>query len=347
MTDMYGWSRSQEQEWYTLPAHDPLGVLTSTQLVVEQGEQVWINPEQIELLSEQWAQMGAQHTRTTAWYPRYHFFDGSERTVNLILLLDALNFCFWGEKDQPRWTVAYQGDIINGYMAEAAALTRAIAEGLPLWDATFLSDISEDTMATILRGTDASVPIPLFEQRVHNAREVGRVLLTHYDGQFSHAIEQAQYDAVQLASLLARDFPSFHDVTRYRQYDIRFLKRAQICVADLHNAFGNTQWGKFSNFEYLTCFADYKLPQVLRHYNVIEYTPALAEMVDTQEQLEAGSEAEIEIRAATVWACELLQRILLQRGITTTAADIDQLLWLMGQEAEQMRPYHRTRTIYY
>lgn len=345
MTDTYGWSRSQEQEWYTAPAHDPLGVLTSTQLVVEQGEQVWINPEQIEALSEQWAQMGALHTHTSGWYERYHFFDGSERTVNWILLLDALNFCFWGEKDQPRWTVEYQGDIVNGYMAEAAALTRAVAEGLPLWDAAFLSDISEDTMATILRGT--SVPIPLFEQRVHNAREVGRVLLTRYDGQFAHAIEHAQYDAVQLASLLAREFPSFHDVTRYRQRDIQFLKRAQICVADLHNAFGNTQWGALSNFKQLTCFADYKLPQVLRHYNVIEYIPALAELVDNQQLLKAGSEAEIEIRAATVWACELLQRALLQKGITTTAADIDQLLWLMGQEAEQMRPYHRTRTIYY
>lgn len=278
------------------------------------------------------------------WDTRYHFYDGTERTVNWLLLLDALNFCFWSEKDQPRWTIDYQGQTLNGYWAEAAALKRAVEEGLPLWDATFLSTISAETMAHIFRGQQT---IPLFEQRITNTREVGRVLLEHYAGQFSHAIEQARGSAPALASLLANIFPSFNDVTTYRHHSVHFLKRAQICVADLHLAFAGQQWGMFTDINKLTAFADYKLPQILRYNKVWEYDAELARRIDNQTLIAAESEEEIEIRAATIWACELLRQAMQRRGRQMTTADIDQRLWLLAQEADAMQPYHRTRTVYY
>nr|BBH88340.1 hypothetical protein KTC_30910 [Thermosporothrix sp. COM3] len=325
---------------------DPLGVLSSTEPVVAQSTYVRINQKPLEALCEQWIQaMGKQTAEDDSqWYLQYHFFDGTERTVNWMLLLDALNFCFWAEKGQPRWTITYQGETLNGYWAEAAALTRAVEEGLPLWDARYLSTIDLDTISHIFRGSHT---IPLIEQRLHNAREVGRVLLERFDGQFSRVIEQAQGSAVQLALLLAEHFPSFRDIATFRQREVRFLKRAQICVADLHHAFGGKQWGAFHDLDQLTAFADYKLPQVLRYYHVLEYTPELAERVDHHILLEAGSPEEIEIRAATIWACELIRRFLLQRGFIITAAEIDQRLWFLGQQSEGMQPYHRTRTIYY
>ena len=55
----------------------------------------------------------------------------------------------------------------------------------------------------------------------------------------------------------------------------------------------------------------------------------------------------MEIRAATIWACELLRRAMQEYGHFITAADIDLRLWQMGQQSAEMRPYHRTRTIYY
>ncbi|HLI90511.1 MAG TPA: queuosine salvage family protein [Ktedonobacteraceae bacterium] len=332
-----------DEELFAPPEHDPLGVLGSTRWVVEQGERVWINIDRVKLLSEQWAEEDSA-PQTPQWYDRYHFFDGTQRSVNWLLLLDALNFCFWAEKGQPRWTIDYHGEKLNGYWAEAAALTRAVEEGLPLWDAEYLSTISEETMAHIFRGEQS---IPLFEQRVANAREAGRVLLDHFDGQFSQAIEQAGGSAVALVLLLAERFPSFHDVACYRQREVRFLKRAQICVADLHGAFKGKSWGAFTGLEHLTAFADYKLPQVLRQYGVIEYQASLAAHVDAQELIAPGSEEEIEIRAATVWACEMLRRALLKQGRSMTAPEIDQRLWFISQNLNEARPYHRTRTIYY
>jgi len=345
MTKFVGWNNDDEG-LYTLPSADSLGVLSSTRQVVEQGENVWINPEQIEALCQRWVEEDAQQSTLTnpQWDARYHFFDATERSVNWLLVLDALNFCFWAEREQKRWTIEYQGQVLNGYWAEAAALKRAAEENIPLWDAQFLSTISEKTITHIFRGEGA---IPLLEQRVANAREIGCQLLEHYEGQFSHMIEQAQGSAVKLASSLVQHFPSFNDTALYRTHTIRFYKRAQICVADLYSAFGAQQWGAFHDIGQLTIFADYKLPQVLRHANVLEYQTTLAERVDNRELIAAGSEEEVEIRAATIWACELLRRAMQEYGHFITAADIDLRLWQMGQQSAEMRPYHRTRTIYY
>lgn len=331
---------------YAIIGPDPLGILASTRQVVEDGEQVWINKDQLELLSIQWSKEFANGSlaSVSSWNDAYHFHDGSPRTVNWLLLLDALNFCFWPDKDQPRWSIEYKGETLNGYWAEAAALKRAVEEDVPLWDAQYLSTISVEVMEQIFRGQHM---IPLLEQRVAHAREVGQVLLEHFDGQFTNAVEQAHNDAIHLVQLLIEYFPSFRDVAWYRQHEVRLYKRAQICVADLNGSFHGQSLGALQRMDELTAFADYKLPQVLRHYHILEYDLSLAERIDARELIPAGSAAEVEIRAATIWACELLRRALQNRGITITASEVDQLLWYIGQQSTSMRPYHRTRTVFY
>lgn len=340
---------------FALEHPDKSGVLTSTSAVVLQASSVSLKLSAIQQLAEQL--ISSQHAPADAqpasslsdWPARYHFFDGTQRTVNWMLLLDALNFCFWGEKGQERWQIAYQGEILNGYWAEAAALRRAVEEGKPLWDARYLSNIDRQELSFIFRGLSSETPdIPLFEERLRIAREVGRVLLERFEGQFSHLVEQTRQSGVELALALAEHFSSFRDVATYAGQEVRFLKRAQICVADLYSAFNGQSWGAFTDLDQLTIFADYKLPQVLRHYGALIYTPELAEKVDHQEQLVPGGAEEVEIRAATIWVCELLRRAAIRLGAQTlTAAGIDQWLWHLGQDAEHMLPYHRVRTIYY
>src|ERR1700682_2786902 len=246
---------------------DQLGVLSSTRAVVELGELVWINITSVDALQERLMAF-AKHappsqtserdgvgqenvdrhgdakgqadaidrvpTAGPTWDTRYHFFDGTERTVNWLLLLDALNFCFWADKGQPRWSISYKGETLNGYWAEAAALKRAVEEGYALWDASYLSEISSADLAAIFRGAPSPgkgavnlapmpVEIPLFEQRLANTREVGRVLLERFDGHFTHVIEEAAGSAVRLALLLAEHFPSFRDVASFRGQEVRFF----------------------------------------------------------------------------------------------------------------------------
>jgi len=352
MVDGYISNNTSQDNPNTLTQPDTLGVLGSTNWVVEHSNHAWINREQVAHVCPQ---LLAYYSPTLepVWYDRFHFHDGTERTVNWLLLLDALNFCFWAEKGKPRWRIDYQGEILDGYWAEAASLTRAVEEGIALWDAEYLSTMSRKDLAYVFRpikGADGSVGemIPLFDARLAHVHEVGRVLLDQYSGQFTHAIEKAQGSAVNLALLLAQEFTSFRDVAVYHDKHIRFLKRSQICVADLYAAFSGQRWGAFTDLDKLTIFADYKLPQVLRHLGVLEYAPGLAQSIDNQELLQPGGEEEVALRAATIWACELLRREMSHlSGYAITAVEVDQLLWHLGQNSAEMRPYHRTRTIYY
>jgi hypothetical protein len=329
----------------TPPAHDPLGVLRSTLPVVQNARQVHLELARVEALAARWAEAG---WHAPAWDATLHFNDGTERALNWMLLVDALNFCFWGDAGQPRWAVEYGGQTYNGYMAEAASLVRALDEGYRLWDARYLAELSAEDLRYIFRPASGMPEIPLFAERLANAREVGQVLLAKYDGQFARAVEAAGGNAAALARRIIQDFPSFNDVSTYDGAEVRFYKRAQICVADIHGTFAGQGWGRLQDLDQLTIFADYKLPQVLRHEGVLVYGADLAARVDSLEQLPAGSPEEVEIRAATIWAGELLRRALSARGTAALASEIDYYLWTLSQTASpNMRPYHRTRTIYY
>ena len=80
---------------------------------------------------------------------------------------------------------------------------------------------------------------------------------------------------------------------------------------------------------------------------LISYAAPLAIRIDNLLELAPGSREEIEIRAATIWAVELLRRELEEQGVSVAPYEIDWFLWNLGQSLADPRPYHRTRTIYY
>ncbi|HEX9035951.1 MAG TPA: queuosine salvage family protein [Ktedonobacterales bacterium] len=331
---------------FTPPARDRLGVLTATARVMREATLVRISRPAVERLAVRWAD--AEWPATVATVSELHQPGPRENIPNWVLLLDALNFCFWGPPDGPRWRVTWHGATHDGYNALAAALSRAVEEQQPVADAAWLADLEGDTLAHVLRPDEGAPAIPLFAERLNNAREVGRVLLDRYDGRFINAIEDADYDAVALEAIIARDFSSFADIAEWRGAPVPFLKRAQILVSDLRALTGGAGAGAILGMEYLTAFADYKLPQRLRALGVLEYVDSLARTVDSLTLITAGTEPEIEIRAATIWAVEALRRALAARGATRTASAIDERLWIESQtRLPDERPYHRTRTIYY
>jgi hypothetical protein len=327
------------------PADDQLGVLTGAARALREASLVRLALDALERLAARWAD--APWPENTA-FAEMHYSDGTERTLNWLLLLDALNFCFWAFPTEPRWRVEWRGVTLDGYNALAASLSRAMDEGLPLYDAAYLAGLDEETLANILHPALDAAPIPLLAERLANACEVGRVLLERYDGQFANALQAAGRDAVSLALLLARDFSSFADVAIWNGQPVPFLKRAQICVADTYTAFAGHGLGALTGLDQLTAFADYKLPQLLRYQGVMVYAPELAAQVDGYQEIAAGSAPEVEIRAATVWAVELLRRALAERGVMRSASEIDYRLWSESQTpTPDMRPYHRTRTTSY
>lgn len=318
------------------------GVLETTLPVVEQADHVRLDRERIDALCQQWLDSSFA---VPNWDDAVHWSDGSPRTANAVLLLDALNFCFWPDPGQPKWSIDYQGRRYNGYMALAASLKRAIEEGDPLDDADRLAELSLDDLRHIFRGENQ---IPMLEERLANAREVGQVLASRWEGQFARVIEKAAGSAVYLTDLLTHEFSSFRDVTTYKGQEVRLLKRAQICVIDLLGTFAGQGLGHFSDAGQLTAFADYKIPQVLEAQGALVYSSELCATLDNYQLIPPGDPREVEIRAGMVWAVEYLRQGFERLGRATSAYELDWFLWNVGQRpVENERPYHRTRTIYY
>lgn len=336
-------------ETYDLPP-DPLGVLTSTRPVVETARHVRIDLARVEAVA---AEIADAHAEPPGWNNELHFRDGTWHTAGWVLALDALNFCFWSPSPDPRqrWRVDYRGKLYDGYWALAAALRRAVDEGRPIWEPSYLAGLSPRDVAHILCPHDLEFPeVPLFPARVVNLHELGRGLLLAYPdaNPVETLVRDAGRSAARLVERVVATFPSFDDVATYNGRPVRFYKRAQILVADLHGAFGGQGLGAFDDLEVLTAFADYKVPQVLRRLGVLVYDEALAGKVDNRVLIPMGSPEEVEIRAATVWACELIRRAVAARGKPLRAFEVDWALWLAGQELPpDARPYHRTYTVFY
>jgi hypothetical protein len=318
---------------------DPLRVLATTAYVVEHAALVHIDLAAIERTADE---LVKNEIQPPAWNYDYHYFDGTPRTVNYLFLLDALNFSFWGE---PRWQVIYRGKELDGYWALAASLKQAIESDPHTADADFLAHITPAALEAILRGKGK---IPMFPDRWRNARELGTVLRNLWEGEAARLVELADHDAARLAGLVAENFSSFNDVAIYQGQEVRFFKRAQIVVTDLWGAFQGQDWGEFENINVLTAFADYKLPQILRAWKILDYAPSLAEKVDRKVPLEKDSPEEVEIRAATLWAVEFLRQAFESRGRALWSIQVDWILWDASQkEFSGAKPYHRVRTFYY
>lgn len=107
-----------------------------------------------------------------------------------------------------------------------------------------------------------------------------------------------------------------------------------------------------------SCRADYRVPVVLRELGVLRYDPALSEAIDGRQELAAGSQEEVEIRASTVEAVERLRRAVHSRlagddrqaelANRLNSVLLDWWLWEQGEaQRKSHRPHHRVRTIYY
>lgn len=99
-------------------------------------------------------------------------------------------------------------------------------------------------------------------------------------------------------NLLARDFDCFRDEHKFqgRRKPIRFLKRAQIFVADLWACFEGEDYGAFRDIDKITMFADYRVPQILCGLGCMFYSPPLDAAIRSGKLIDSGSNWEIQLR---------------------------------------------------
>ncbi|KAI3435683.1 hypothetical protein D9Q98_001741 [Chlorella vulgaris] len=274
-----------------------------------------------------------------------HYWDSEQpdAVAQYLLVVDALNFCFWPDESEDLQYEHLAGGLRRSLLADPSAL-----------DASRLAVIDGPMLRSLLRWPR---PLPLEEERARLLREVGEVLLQLYGGLAANLVRAAQGSGVELVRLVLAAFPGFRDCCVYGGRQLHFYKRAQIFVGDLWGCFQGSGLGRLSGIPQLTMFADYRVPVVLRELGILSYSQPLAAAVDDRQQLPAGGFEEVEIRASTIVAVERLRAALLARveaegrGVEVSqlcSVKIDWWLWEQGERSmHQHRPHHRTLTIYY
>lgn len=270
-----------------------------------------------------------------------HLPGDESQLANLVLLISALNFCFWSE-DPIR--IEWRGKMYERFNAMFISLMLA-ARYDPAWfDARYWLSVPRAELDQVLSGKGTLL---MMDERERVVRETAQTLLERFDGQFMHAVESVNRRAWDLAVLLMANFESFRDVSRYGDLPVYFMKRAQICPIDLSIAWQSHDYAPMKNMESLSAFADYRLPQSLRHLGIVVLSDALAARIEAEEELPAGSAEEVEIRAATIEAVERMRHAAISAGKPAATWEIDWYLWITSHDPAIRVNHHRTRTVYY
>ncbi|KAL9642058.1 hypothetical protein ABK040_004107 [Willaertia magna] len=283
----------------------------------------------------------------------YRFLDKPELTCQYIMVLSSCNFCFWPFNDK------YLPNDEFEYHHFASSLRDVLLNDSTAFDAKNLQTISEEKL---INEWFKGKQIPLVGERVRLIREVGFTLEKYFNGKAYELINQSSKSVKNLVDLVTRYFPGFRDSCIYSPtgQQIHFYKRAQIFCADIYGCFNGKGIGEFTDVDQLTMFADYRVPQILSsdYYlktngedagSILVYSEELDKKLEKFEIFEYSSQMEVEIRACTVQAVELLRDYLYQKhGIKCLSIEIDWLLWQIG-EANRLviKPHHRTLSIFY
>lgn len=252
-----------------------------------------------------------------------------ESRLRYILVVDALNFCFW-----PTEGFEYE-DLTKG-------LTELETKEPKYFEPENMKEIPLEILSKYLRKGDKI--IDNIEERLRLMREVGNTLTERFQGKAENILKESNYEANKIVSLIAKEFPGFRDSSVYKGRQIFFYKRAQIVVGDMQG-----MCGCIKNLEDLTGFADYRIPQVLLGWEVLDIDEKLKEKIMKKEEIESGSKEEIEIRCTVLSAIKEIQKIFKEEGKGEIEAyRIDWYLWSYGEKnKDKLPPHHRVKTIFY
>jgi len=315
-------------------------ILESIESVVNRSKWVTINQHALETFAESTTQDVLETPELFEKNDRLSL----EQSIAFGFVYNAINFSYWGD---PKWTIEVDGSSQDGGLGMLRAVQRGVESGYDLLSAEYLRSMSESDLKKILEG---NVEIPLFSERLELLRKLGTFIADSYGGSFTAFIDKADWNAVKIVEMLAGEIPEvFNDEAVYHGASVKFYKRAQLVPSHIHELYElGVSLRDVSDIDQLTALADYKVPQLLRKYGVIEYSSDLEDRIDNLVEIEAGSDEEVEIRAMTILAIEQLAQHIKKRIPSVNALQIDHMLWLKGQEkSPDDKPYHRTRTIGY
>ena len=247
--------------------------------------------------------------------------------INFLLIYHTVgDFCFWGA---PKWEVKTDIGILDGSFAIMYLL-------LDKYKKKEDFNMSMLMFSTLL---DGNVEIPLLKERHDFLVEMNHYLSRH---DFYEEIKDINKDT-ELLDYILDYFTYFKDESIYDGERVYFYKRSQLLVSDiLHVKELNGIEVDYSN---LFGCADYKIPQVMNSFGMIEYNEELDNMINNKVEISKDSIYENEIRAACLAVIDYIYNKLDKK---VARMDINDYIWGLGQDKSRMtKLYHRTRTTCY
>ncbi|XP_014281416.1 queuosine 5'-phosphate N-glycosylase/hydrolase [Halyomorpha halys] len=344
----------------------PLSPRKSAKFISERAKHVTIHPEGISKLAKDiLKQLREENIRISSPAELETFpADLTEKdAINLVFVIDTLNFCFWIPKgagpenpNPPKWEVTFRNQTYTGYFALCAAIGKALDNGKCMHNPDFYSKITLKELKDILKGNN-SVDIPLLTERLNCLHEVGKILIDKFDGYFINCIKKCNKNAQSLLRLITSEFPCFNDIAAYKGESVSFHKRAQILVADVWSLYYGEGISEFEDIDTITMFADYRVPQVLVLFETMSYSEELMNVLREEQEMTSGCEMEAEIRGCSIEVVERLkeevERLMVEEGdegFVCNSILIDNYLWSY-RRAHALSlthiPFHRVPSLYY
>lgn len=255
---------------------------------------------------------------------------GVKDIVNFLLIYHTIgDYCFWGE---PKWTIKTAEGELDGSFAMMYLVIDRLKSGKN-FDMTF------EKFSIFLK---ANTQIPLLEDRYNSLVLMNKFL--RKNGSDFYSLIKDIYDDKTLFEYIISNLEYFSDESEYMKEKVYFYKRAQLLVSDVLHVREKLENIKVDYSNLCGC-ADYKIPQVMRCFGILEFSYELSNLVDNKIELQENSEMEVEIRANNIVVIDYIYKKLNKR---ITRMDINDYIWLLGQDKSKMiKPYHRTLTNHY
>jgi len=310
-------------------------ILESSRFVVDNAKYVKINYDKANLLIEELLRFDNVHYLTKVPYGIYDM--RTRDIVNFLLIYDSIDFSFWGT---PKWTIDANGKDLDGGIALLHCIFNLFNGRDSVEVYKELENMTLEEFKEILKG---NVEIPLLEERYKIVTGIAKIVNEKMNGNFYGYIREMNIDK-EIFETILNNFNSFQDTRTYGGKTIYFYKLAQLLTSDILHVIEIKEQVSVDYSSLLGC-ADYKIPQVMQGFDILEYDTELSLLLETKTEIEENSEFEVEIRASMI---VVINYIWEQIDKSIDRIDINDFIWSKGQDKiKEYTPYHLTRTTSY
>lgn len=256
----------------------------------------------------------------------------SNELILLILSIDSVNFCFWPYNDLKQENDFEYHDMVSGFVKQLNS---------DFFTSKFLQNLNEDDLSKL---NIFPKNFPLLNERARSLNELGYFLETILNNNPQELLQLSDNCCIKIAEMLVKNISTYRDESIYKGNQVFLYKRAQIAAADMYIALKEKNIN-LKNFESLTMFPDYRVPQILNEMGIMIYSDSLNKKIADKIELMSGCEEEIEIRMMTIYCVEQIKKI---TKLNLTSVEIDYILWNEGEKLRKsIVNHHRTLTIFY